>query len=113
MFPPQSRLFLYGIDQFGWWYLVGEGNYCWTYLSWNRLFWELVLYFHRASLPYLGTCSLVLCALMLECVCAVCVAICLHLLCFGVIRLINMRNISFILKESSLGHILDMLRSKV
>ena len=48
--------------------------------------------------------ALVLCASMLEFVCA---GICLHLLCFGVIKLIKMGNTPSILKESPLGLILD------
>ena len=49
---------------------------------------------------------------MLESVCAVFVGICLRLLHFGVIKLIKMGNVSSILKERSLGCILDMLRSE-
>ena len=59
----------------------------------------------------LGTSSLVLvlvlCASMLEFVCAFCVGICLHLLCFDVLKLIEMGNTPSILKESALWHILD------
>ena len=78
-----------------WWgYRLGEGNCCWT-------------------LPDLGTCLLVLvfilvlCASMLEFVCAFCVGICLHLLCFGVIKLVKVGNTTSIPKENPLGHILD------
>ena len=44
---------------------------------------------------------------MLKSVCFV--EICLHLLCFGVIKLAKIGNISSIPKESSLGYLLDML----
>ena len=45
-------------------------------------------------------------------ICAIFVGICLLLLYFGAIKLIKLGNISSILKERSLGCILDMLRSE-
>ena len=51
-------------------------------------------------------------AFMLGSICAAVVGICVHLVCFGVIKLIKMGNVSSILKERSLGCILDMLRSE-
>ena len=43
---------------------------------------------------------------MPEFVCAFCVGNCLHLLCFGVIRLIKVEDTPSVPKESPLGHIL-------
>ena len=51
-------------------------------------------------------------ASMLESVHTIFVGICVRLLCFDVIKLIKMGNISSVTKERSLGHILDMLRSE-
>ena len=52
----------------------------------------------------------VLYASMLDSVCAVSVRICLRILCFVVIKLAEIGNISSILKEGSLGCTLDKVR---
>ena len=48
----------------------------------------------------------------MQSVCDIFIEICLCLLCFGVIKLIKMGNISSMLKESFLRPILIMLRSE-
>ena len=53
-----------------------------------------------------------LCASMLESVCAAFVGNCLCILCFVVLRLIKMENISSIPKKRSLECILGMLKSE-
>ena len=50
-------------------------------------------------------------AFMLGSICAAVVGICVHLLCFGVIKLVKMGNILSVLKARSLGCVLNVLRS--
>ena len=120
---------------------VGEGNCSWTVpqlelvrlfckirfiwvgsqFNWNLFFGELILV---GISGLAGICSVVFQGkfiylswkLVHLCIstglCVICVRICLHLLCFGAIKLIKMGNISSIPKQNSLGHILDTLRSE-
>ena len=104
-------------------YPVGEENYRWTLPQLEPVHggtssdvgglpgWtSFACFVGSVYLPELGLCTVALC--IDAGICAIVVEIRLHLLCFGVIKLIEMGNISSTPKESSLGHILDMLRSE-
>ena len=93
----------------------------WEPIHWNLFFGELVLFGIGGlvgifSFVFQGKFIYLRWKLVHLCIstglCVICVRICLHLLCFGAIKLIKMGNISSILKQNSLGHILDTLRSE-
>ena len=120
---------------------VGEGNCSWmvpqlelvhlfckirfiwvgSQFNWNLFFGELVLVgigglARICSVVFQGKFIYLSWKLVHLCIstglCVICVRICLHLLCFGAIKLIKMGSISSILKQNSLGHILDTLWSE-
>ena len=119
--PLQFGFFLYEKSQFGWVTLLERGSVVWLYIEpvhWGIISCktslpslELVHLFHRVNLSTWFW-NRFICASMLEFVCAIFLGICTCLLCFGVIKLIKMGNISSILKESFLRPILIMLRSE-
>lgn len=100
-------------------YPVGEENYRWTLPQLEPVHggtssdvgglprWtSFTCFVGPICLPELGLCTVALC--IDAGICAIFVEIRLHLLCFGVIKLIKMTNISSVFEGNRFGPILDI-----